>query len=68
MVVSKPIFKKATMGEYLKNPHLDVSPFRKARVEYPFYDKNSLNKEMEKFVKEATPRKFDKSFSLNPSG
>ncbi len=52
------------MGEYLKTPHLETSPFRKAKVEYPFYDKNSLNKDLEKFVQEATPRKLDKSNTL----
>jgi|LauGreDrversion4_2_1035121.scaffolds.fasta_scaffold118130_5 hypothetical protein len=56
------------MGEYLKNPHLHVSPFRKAKVEYPFYDKESLNKDLEKFVKEATPRKIDKSNTMNTNG
>lgn len=52
------------MGEYLKTPHLQTSPFRKAKVEYPFYDKKSLNKDLEKFVKEATPRKLEISRTL----
>jgi hypothetical protein len=56
------------MGDYLKNPHLQVSPFRKAKVEYPFYDKESLNKDLEKFVKEATPRKIDKNNTMNTNG
>jgi hypothetical protein len=51
------------MGEYLKNPLFKDSPFRKAEVEYPFYDKKSLNKDHERFVKEATPRKIIKDNS-----
>jgi hypothetical protein len=48
------------MGEYLKSPLDDQNPIplRKAEVEYPFYNKSSLNKDMERFVKEATPRKI----------
>ena len=48
------------MGERLKDPQYHESPYRKADLEYPFYDKNSLNKDLERFVKEATPRKIFK--------
>ncbi len=65
--MAKPLFKKATIGDYLKNPLFQESPFRKADVEYPFYDKNSLNnRDMERFVKEATPRRVIKE--SNSSG